>query len=44
MNIDQAKDILTSLQQNVSLPGKDHDAVKAAIELLYSAAKLAEKK
>lgn len=41
MNIEQAKEILTSLQQSVSLPGKDHEAIKLAIITLYEAAKAA---
>ena len=40
MSIEQAKDILVSLQQNVSLSGKEHDAVKVAIATLYEAAKV----
>lgn len=44
MNIDQAFEILRNLQQSVSLPGKDHDLVRSAIETLYGAAKAAEGK
>lgn len=39
MNIEQAYQILISLQQSVSLPGKDHEVVKQAIATLYEAAK-----
>lgn len=44
MNIEEAKAILVNLQQAVNLSGKDHEAVKAAIETLYNAAKANEKK
>ena len=42
MSIEQAKEILSNLQQAVSLSGKDHEAVKLAIETLYAAAKAAK--
>lgn len=44
MNIEQAKELLTNLQQSVNLTGKDHEAVKLAIEVLYKAATANEKK